>query len=313
VRRALLAFALVLGLTGCGLGEGERRTGVDLRVTQDFGTRVIGERSASDVREADTVMRLLDRSFAVETRYGGGFVQSIEGVAGGQRKGRPVDWFYYVNGVEAPQGSASRRIEDGDAIWWDHHDWGTAMRVPAVVGSFPAPFVSTDAEAKRQPIRVDCAGEERECKEVVDRLAAAGVTAVGQGALNQAAGEGVIRVLVGTFDELRRDRGAATLSDGPAASGVFARFTAAGLELLDPEGQVEDTLGPGSGLVAATRVGEQQPTWLVTGADTAGVAAAAAALTADTLDGHFAIAIDEGVSVPLPITDPPPPNEPETG
>lgn len=299
--RALLVLSALL-LAGCGVGEGERRTGVDLRVTRDFGTKVLDESRADEVREADTVMRLLDRSLEIKTRYGGGFVQSIEGVAGGTRGGRPVDWFYYVNGVEAEQGSAARRIEDGDAIWWDHHDWGTAQRVPAVVGSFPAPFLSIDAEQKRQPIRVDCGGGEASCDAVVERLADAGVTAVGEGALNQAAGEGVIRVMVGTFEELRKERAVAALAEGPQASGVYARFTDGGLELLDVRGEVAEELGAGAGLVAATRIGDQQPTWIVTGTDAAGVAAAAALLTEDKLARRFAVAVEAGNEIAIPVT-----------
>ena len=41
----------------------------------------------------------------------------------------------------------------------------------------------------------------------------------------------------------------------------------------------ERTLGSGGGLLAATRIEAQQPTWLVTGVDAAGVAASAAALS----------------------------------
>ena len=89
-------------------------------------------------------MRLLQRSFDVETGSGGGFVQQIDGVAGGRRAGRPVDWFYYVNGIEARVGAAERRINPGDRVWWDHHDWGVTLRIPAVVGAFPEPFLSGD-------------------------------------------------------------------------------------------------------------------------------------------------------------------------
>jgi hypothetical protein len=56
------------------------------------------------------------------------------------------------------------------------------------------------------------------------------------------------------------------------------------------------------GLVAATgneRLG--QPTWFVTGTDTAGVMAAARAFTAAKLDGHFAIALSGDRVIPLPV------------
>jgi hypothetical protein len=54
-------------------------------------------------------------------------------------------------------------------------------------------------------------------------------------------------------------------------------------------------------LVAATRDQVSQPTWLVTGTDPAGVAAAAAALTQARLREHFALAVDHGSDVPVPV------------
>jgi hypothetical protein len=101
-------------------------------------------------------MRVLTRNFDVKTRYGGGFVQQIGGIAGGREGGRRVDWFYYVNGIEASTGANERRVTAGDRIWWDRHDWGAAMRIPAVVGSFPEPFLSGQ-NGKRLPVRLDCA------------------------------------------------------------------------------------------------------------------------------------------------------------
>jgi hypothetical protein len=60
------------------------------------------------------------------------------------------------------------------------------------------------------------------------------------------------------------------------------------------------TLHAGAGLVAATSVERQAPTWIVTGTDDVGVAAAAAALTDERLERHFALAIDAGHDIPLP-------------
>ena len=104
-------------------------------------------------------MSLLMRNDAVSTRYGGGFVQSIDGLAGGSEGGAPVDWFYYVNGVEAPQGAAATNVHAGDHIWWDRHDWSQTDDIPAVVGSFPEPFLN-GVEGKRLPVRVECAAVE---------------------------------------------------------------------------------------------------------------------------------------------------------
>jgi hypothetical protein len=314
VRRLLACLpvlaALALPVAGCGFGAGEQQAGEgSLTVTRDFGEESLGRRKNAGASESDTVMRVLQRDFEVKTRYGGNFVQEVDGVAGGREGGRRVDWFYYVNGIEASVGAAERRVSPGDRIWWDHHDWSAAMRIPAVVGSFPEPFLS-GSEGKRLPVRVVCLpGAGPSCDEVQTRLADAGIKDTGRAVLEQSAGAEVLRLLVGPWKEVRRDAAARKLESGPAASGVFAKPSAAGdrIDLLDERGRTVRTLGHGGGLVAATRLEAQQPTWVVTGSDTTGVAAAAAALTEDELSDHFAVAIDEGRTVPLPVT---PPGEP---
>ena len=304
---AMLLAALAAAASGCGLGPGEERPSEgSLTVTRDFGAEPIGSEAVAGVGESDTVMRLLQRDFEVETRYGGNFVQGIEGVAGGREGGRPVDWFYYVNGIESGVGAGERRVEPGDRIWWDHHDWSATMRVPAVVGSFPEPFVS-GSEGRKLPVRLVCLGDvDKACDEVEARLRDAGITDTARSVLEQSAGREVLRVLVGPWAQLRRDTAARKLEGGPEASGVFARPARAGdrIDMLDARGRVERTLGPGGGLLAATRIEAQQPTWLVTGVDAAGVAASAAALSEDELQDRFAIAIEEGRTVPLPVADP---------
>jgi uncharacterized protein DUF4430 len=112
-------------------------------VTRDYGSVPVLEATIPDPAESETVMRALDREVEVETRYGGGFVDSIEGVEGSAvEDGRSLDWFFYVNGVESSVGAAEVPVRPGDRIWWDHRDWTDAMRVPAVVGSWPQPFSS---------------------------------------------------------------------------------------------------------------------------------------------------------------------------
>ncbi len=310
MRRALAAVSLlaVLAASGCGFGAGEETASEgSLTVTRDFGAEPIGRERVAGVSESDTVMRLLQRDFEVETRYGGNFVQGIDGVAGGRESGRRVDWFFYVNGIESSAGAGERRVEPGDRIWWDHHDWGATMRVPAVVGSFPEPFVS-GFEGRMLPVRIVCLGEQdAPCDEVETRLRDEGITDTARSVLEQSAGLEVLRVLVGPWPEVRRDTAARKLESGPAESGVYARPAAEGdrIELIDEQGRVSRPLGPGGGLLAATRIEAQQPTWIVTGVDAAGVAAAAAALTEDELQDHFAIAIEDGRTVPLPVIEEP--------
>ena len=79
------------------------------------------------------------READVETRYGGRFVQSIEGIEGDV--GARADWFYFINGFEGDRSAAEYRLRDGDVDWWDFRSWRAQMRQPVVVGAFPEPFL----------------------------------------------------------------------------------------------------------------------------------------------------------------------------
>jgi hypothetical protein len=306
VRRLAVLAALVLA--GCGPGAGsssDAPTDVNVVVSRDFGAKELRDVDVSKVKAGDTVMRLLQRRFTVETRYGGGFVQSLEGLGGGEdADGRDVDWFYYVNGIEAGTGAASRKVAEGDRIWWDRHPWDGAQRVPAVVGSWPEPFLS-GTSGKKIPLAIVCAGERRSCDEVQERLSDEGVVGISQTSIGAGVGQKLLRIVVGPWSEIRNEPAAHQLEEGPKASGVYARPGDDGFELLDADGKVAQTRDDSIGLVAATRFGEQQPTWVVTGTDDAGVAAAAAALRSDVLTNRFAVAVIDGRGEALPLrTDP---------
>ncbi len=295
VATALLLAALVAA--GCGLGPGERVADVNLRVTREFGAvPVIGLQISS--YESDTVMRALEANADITTRYGGGFVQSINGVEGGSRDGRSYDWFFFVNGVESPTGAAEVDLHGEERIWWDYRDWTAASGVPAVVGSFPAPLVGGYG-GDVPPVVLECEGGGAACAEVRRVLRRERVK------LASGSPPGAIRVLVGPWRRLRTDPAAAQLDGGPAESGVYAKFegsgSAARLHGLDPTAADAREFGPDAGLVAATRRYESPPIWLITGATGAGVREAAAALSVAALRDHYAVAVEGVRTVPLPI------------
>jgi hypothetical protein len=308
MRATLIAFLALasLALAACGVGAGDSQDGsVTLTVTRDLGAQRLLQGREDPIPDGETVLRLLTRKAKdVETRYGGRFVNAIGGVRSQTGGGARRDWFYFVNGIEADTGAAEYKVHGGDRVWWDYRDWSAAMRVPAVVGSYPEPFLH-GAEGKRFPVRIDCAPDAGDqCDAVRDRLDSAGVETAVAG-LGTASGEDTLRVVVGEWKDARLDAAAGKLEDGPGKSGVFARPTKQGdgyrFDLLDAKGRTVRALGPGAGIVAATRFEDQQPTWVVSGTDGEGLARAITLIDRAALADRFAVASSGAQPVPLPV------------
>jgi Domain of unknown function (DUF4430) len=304
----LVLVASAAGATGCGLGEGEEQGGdaVQLSVTRDFGHERLGSARIENVREGETVLRMLRSEFDIDTRFGGRFVQAIDGLEG-QGAGGEMDWFYFVNGVEASVGAAEFELSPGDRVQWDHRDWGATMRVPAIVGAYPEPFLH-GLEGERRPVRVEC--EEANaavCEDARAALEGEGVSTSGS-SLGAPGTETVTRLVIARWPAARIVRGASGLEDGPESTGVFARFDPGGrsLELLDERGEVARTVRPGDGvgLVLAMRPLEEELLWLVTALDEEGLEAGVRALDEDRLRDAFAVAVRGRTVEKLPIVEP---------
>jgi hypothetical protein len=300
---ALLCAALATA--GCGLGPGADIGDVQVTVTREYGAVPVLDTSVA-AKESDTVMRALEGVADIETRYGGGFVHSIDGVAEGQHDGDPYDWFYYLDGVEWPVGAAETDLQGGERIWWDYRNWGTVNHIPAVVGSWPAPF-SDGIPGLPSQVVVRCLEprgsfranrdrkEPRNCEMTREALQREGAKVV------DVPTEDSVFVLVGPWERIRRDPTAHLIEAGPAESGVFAEFHGSELAVLDEGGEVVETLGPDAGLVAATSRYGGLPVWVVTGGTTAGARAAAEALDAEHLRNHYAVAVEGKKTTPLPL------------
>ena len=225
-------------------------------------------------------MRMLERSFQVQTRYGGGFVESIDGHTGRLGAARLVllrQRHPGASGCGRPPPSIRATGSGGTSTTGRATD-----SVPAVVGSFPEPFVEASA-GKRLPddARMRAPTWRRRASRSSAALDAVRVPVASQ-LLGTGSGHDTLGVLVGTWNDINGD--ARRQPDRARTRGqrrvrALRRAGGRSLELLDPAGDVARTLGGGAGLIAATAQGTTTPTWLVTGTDAAGVAAAAAALT----------------------------------
>jgi hypothetical protein len=140
VRHALvlvLAFALA-GCGGSGRGHGTATHGfAQLWVTTDRGAHVV---FSGPVPAGSDGIRTVEGKLKVTTRYGGRYLQSVNGIAGSLTQQR--DWFFFLNGIEGDRSAAEVTIRSGDVLWWDYRAWsGATMHVPVVAGAYPEPFL----------------------------------------------------------------------------------------------------------------------------------------------------------------------------
>lgn len=301
----LVALAGAGAVAGCGVGPGEEQEGsAYLSVTRDYGAERLVEATVTDPAESETVVRFLDREAEIETEYGGNFVSSINGVANEVVAGRSHDWFYYVNGYWWPVGAGEATIHPGDRVWWDHRDWSEAYRVPAVVGSWPEPFLH-GYEGETFEVAIGCMAGGESCETVSQQLADEGVEATVSDE-PAPAGPDTLRILVGPWQEVRADRTARSLERGPGESGVYGTPSLCDggwrLIVLGVDGRPAEVLDQ-AGWVAAAQRGDDQPTWIVSGTDEARVVEAAELLDSETLADRYALATGEAGESPLPAPE----------
>ncbi len=280
------------------------RPNVRVVVTQDFGSQVVLDKYVLPKKD-ESALEVLQRIAEVETKYGGGFVVGINGIRSRYPKERS-DWFFYVNGILANVGAGGYKLRPGDVEHWDFHGWGFNAFIPAIIGSFPQPFLSGYGGKVRPTVIVHQPGFRQIAEKLRDTLTRLGVKEIHlQTTALAPEKQHCHLILLGTqkFGPLRE------LNRNYKKLGFFFKFE-------DDEGAVVfDSRGKATGVksvgvIQATQnpwsakgVGAgESAAWMISGTDEAQVRAAA-----DTLAEHweqlgcaFAIALINQKIIRLP-------------
>ncbi|RJQ52290.1 MAG: DUF4430 domain-containing protein [Actinobacteria bacterium] len=308
---AAIAGILLLGLLLAGCTAAAPKTSstaagtrarADLLITRDFGAETVYKATVR-VPAGETVLEALSKTVKVETAYGGGFVNSIEGIGSGYTAGggKQSDWFYYVNGVQAPVGAGERVLHAGDKVWWDYHSWERYQSIPAVIGQFPEPFVRGYG-GKPFPVEILYGqGFENEAGELKDALLSGGARHVSSSPLQRTIRRGAERslILLAEWKHIKPLE-VAGRQGGELLSGLPLRLDKDEILMLDEAGKTTDAQTHAGAIAAAGGGDAHRPVvWLVTGTGPTGVRKAADAIIErpEAIAGKIAAVVDPGGDV----------------
>lgn len=280
---------------------------IQLWVTKDYGQDIVFSK-AVPFKQGESIIDIIQRHVQVETAYGGSFVNGINGIISGYTEHKlwgkkKMDWFYYVNGVTGNIGSATYQPGQGDVIWWDYHEWGSSLFIPAIVGAYPEPFIH-GYQRKTAGVKIITAtGKEEWGQQVKSALRKQGVQNITLHSLSDDLIDHRTQptIVVGCWDELSANL--EKLNARAPKSGIFARFADEGLLILNEKGKTVAALPDSAGLVASTAngMGDSAPLWLVLGTDDAGLKQAIALLENDTsLNYFYGVVVNKDNTYSLP-------------
>ncbi|QZY55682.1 DUF4430 domain-containing protein [Crassaminicella profunda] len=284
-------------------GDIESPYHVNLVVTTDFGHKKVYAKNVGLVKD-EVGMEILFRNLDIQTAYGGGFVNAINGIeskftfyTGKNRKKQ--DWFYWVNGILAPVGVAEYRPSPGDVVWWDYHDWGTTMFAPAVIGSYPQPFKSGFWGKNPGTVIMYADGYKDEAEKLKASLMKQGVKQIDLSFFNPKVLEKPKKyyILLGTWDKLsQKSQLMKDINRKNKLIGTYVKFEGGKVKALDFKGKSRASYDHAGAIYAyAAGIGSVCPIWMVTGTDDEGVKKALDVLLnkPKAIDKHFSAVISK--------------------
>lgn len=279
---------------------------VTVVVTRDFGKELILE-EAIELEPGTNAMTALQAVAGVETKYGGGFVESIKGL--NSQEANQLDWFYFINGISLSLGARDYALRDGDVEHWDLRNWSYRQFVPAIIGAFPQPFLSgLKSEVKPTAVVYDkpFAEEAGALAAELEARGVAGVLLTGAEALSDGVKTGSNLIILGGADSGL----ILELNGRHKKLGFYAYFEGGKIIVLDGGGDPAGEYGAGWGLIQATQnpwspggVGSgESAVFMVTGADESGVRNAAEALinNSEGLRHAFAVLVNNNEIIKIP-------------
>ena len=249
---ALACAALLLVSACAGVRSSEQKPAAggrppaagELRlvISRDYGARVLKD-ILVPARAGMTVMRLLAEHCQVDTKYGGGFIQSVDGLESsfGASSTTSADWFYWVDGVMGTVGAGDAALHGGQTAWLDYHRWDGAIYIPGALAAFPAPFksqaLSLVVQASSGETDMSVAVQAWAQRRGIRLRAVSPSPSPGSGPQSSSSGaSSAPQLIVGTPTRMARDSTVGPALSRGAAAGVFVVIDSGRLYTLRADG-----------------------------------------------------------------------------
>ena len=197
----------------------------------------------------------------VETSYGGGFVESINGIKStyNSGQGEPKDWFYYINGMLATVGALEYNMHPGDIMRWDFHDWSLDRITTCVVADYPEPFLHGYGGSVPTVYVVDTGGYEAPSYSLIGSLEEYGIDAKHRTAdcLAQSEKKNGNLILIGDFNSEMISE----LNSDYDEMGWFFQYTNSEVRIHDSTGETIRVLDRCGIIAAAQNPWNEKGTW----------------------------------------------------
>ncbi|WP_432408114.1 DUF4430 domain-containing protein [Wukongibacter sp. M2B1] len=302
-----LLIISILILMGCSEESVLEDAKVSVIISKDFGNEELASKDI-DLSQESSVMEIMESNFEIETAYGGGFVNGIDGLKSGftgAKDKKKLDWFYYVNGIVAEIGASEYDIKPNDLVIWDYHNWSKSINISSIIGAYPLNFTNGHGEGQLKTEILYSKDYDKEGKGLFEFLKEEGLESIESKGLSEeelANGE-INSIVIGTWDEISKLNYIKNIYEKGKKVGLFFKLSEKNITGLNAKEEVSNVYEKGAVIASINKeYGLNGTMWLITGNDEASIKRAVKLLykQPEKIRGKFSVIVteDEVVSIP---------------
>ncbi|MCT4507361.1 MAG: DUF4430 domain-containing protein [Tepidibacter sp.] len=302
-----ISIILTFSLIGCGGTSISQNEKVNLIVSKNFANEQIYNEQLDFVKDT-SVMEIMEEHLEIEKAYGGGFVNSINGLKSGftdSKDKKKLDWFYYINGNLAQVGSDDYYLSSGDTIIWDYHDWSSENYISSIIGAYPNNFTKgVEGSVLKLEIRYSEEFKE-ESENVFKFLKSKGLKELDQRKLDDKdiENEEINTIIIGSWDEVSNIK---YINDiyNKEINGLFFSIDSDIIKALDYNKKTSKEYQKGAVITSMPKgYGYYSNLWIITGNDEVSIKKAAKLLyeNSEKIKGKISVLVSGSEILNIPI------------